>query len=113
MSNSTQNTKEIAIKVTGDLKSITKLHKECCSNKYYQLGERSFGILVETHAKRKRYDITRDDSPFSTAASKYRIFVDHEGMKNQKNHETLDEILENGTPLFVVEQSHRTSASRA
>lgn len=113
MSDSTQNTKEIAIKVTGDLKSITALHKERSSDKYYQLGQKSFGILVETHAKRKRYDITRDDSPFSATASKYRIFVDHEGMRNQKNHETLDEILENGTPLFVAEQSHRISASRA
>lgn len=112
MSDSTHNTKEIAIKVTGNLKNITKLHEERLHDKYYQLGTNSFGIIVETHSKR-RYDIIRHDSPFSTTASEYRIFVDQEGMKNQKNYETLDEILEKGKQLFVAEQSHRTSASRA
>jgi hypothetical protein len=65
MSDTAGKGKLIAIKVIGDLKDITKLHKERPNDQYFKLGKRSFGILVEGSEKRKRHDITRDESAYS------------------------------------------------
>lgn len=96
MSDTAGKGKFIAIKVKGDLKGITSLHKERPNDQYFQLDKKTFGILIDGPEKRKRHDITRDDSAYSQQIEEYRLFIDHESFKGQKNKETLDEILEKG-----------------